>query len=185
MNLRSLSARESRLLAVLVAVALVVLADLAVIAPVLSGFADRASEREALLARHAANQRAIAAIPRLRRMAEAQGRGLADFALAAPDAATASDLLRERLQAQIGAAGGDFRGAEDVPARAGHVAARITARLAPGQLATFLAGAQNARPAIVITSLVIGADEALVTGHANQLDVQLEASVPFHPAARG
>jgi hypothetical protein len=177
-----MSPRERRLVALLVLVAMIALADLAVIAPIADGFADRARQREDLQARYYANDRIIAAIPRLRRQAEAQNKLLDHFALAAPDAGTASDMLREKLQAAVTAAGGDFRGGEDMPPLPGSVATRVSARLSSAQLFTLLAQVQNAHPLITITALGVGADDALVTGQAATLDVRLEASVPYHPA---
>ncbi len=176
--MRALSPRESRLVAVMILIALFVAVQWLVIGPVVAGFTGRAAERTDLALRYAANDRMIAAIPRLRRQAESRQRALAGFALRAPDQATATEQLRERLQAQVAAVGGDFRGAEDLPAAEGTAACRIRARLSSEQLFRLLALAQNARPALVIPSLVVGADDALIVAHAVTLDVQLDASIP-------
>lgn len=181
--MRALSPREARLVAVLILIALIALVQGLVIGPIISGFAARSAERADLTLRYAANDRMIAAIPRLRRQAQARNAALAGFALHAPDHATATQLLRERLQGQVAAVGGDFRGAEDLSAATGTAACRVRARLTSEQLYRLLALAQNARPALVITSLVIGADDALVTARAATLDVQLDASIPVLAAA--
>ena len=180
--MRPLSPRESRLVAILVLLALIALADVAIFAPLIDGFADRARQRQDLAIRYAANSRIIATIPRLRRQAESRNRLLDRYALAAPDAATAEDLLRERLQSAISAVGGEFRGGEGVPSSPGRVATRVSARLSSAQLTTLLTQVQNAPPLILVTALGVSADEALVTGQAATLDVHLEASVPYHPA---
>ena len=180
--MRTLSPREARLIAILVLLALVALAYLAVIQPILSGFAERADQRQQLQMRFAANERMIAAIPRLRRQAESQNRLVPRFALTAANPGAASELLRDRLQASVAAAGGDFRGGEDLAVAGGMVGTRINARLTAAQLNILVAQIQNSSPLITITALTIGADDALVTGRAETLDVQIEASVPYRPA---
>jgi hypothetical protein len=179
MTWRPLSPREAKLVAVAILLAAVGLAWLGVVQPIVAGFADRAAQREQLLARQVANDRMIAAIPRLRRAAQDHQRALAAFTLPASDAPTATGQLRAALQAALMAAGGTFRGAEDLlPPPAGRVACRLSARLSPDQLGRFLALAQNHRPALLITALTINAEDALVTGRATSLDVQLDASAP-------
>lgn len=181
--MRTVSPRESRLIAVLVLIALVAVAQALIVGPLVAGFAARAAERTELATRYAANDRMIAAIPRLRRQAETRTRAMQAFALHASDPAQATELLRDRLQAQITAVGGDFRGSEDLTAPAGSAACRIRARLSSEQLARLLVLAQNARPALVVSSLVVGADDALVAARAATLDVQLDVSIPVLAAA--
>lgn len=185
MSTRSLTPRQSQ--AAAVAILLVVLAVVAflIVGPLIAGFQQRAAQREQFALQYGANARNIAAIPRLRRMAGAHEQLLGDFLLEAPDAATAGEALRQRLQAAIVALGGEFRGGEDIaPSAAGQAAVRVTARLSEGQLSQLLASVQNSKPYLTITAVVIGADEALVTGQASALDVQIEASIPYRPAAK-
>jgi hypothetical protein len=187
--MRPLSARESRLLAVLLLVAAVTLVDVVVVQPLLDGFTARAQQRQVLLARYAANDRLIGAIPRLAREAAQRDRLLAGYTLSAPDAGTAADALRDRVQAAATAVGGDFHGAEDIvqaPGASGpasDVAVRATLRLSAKQLTKFLATLENARPFVTITALAVRADDTLVTGQATTLDVTLEAAIPYHPAS--
>lgn len=183
MNGRTLSPREARLIAILVLVAVIALVWLLVVGPIAAGFAERSAQRTELGLRLAANDRLIASVPRLRRAAEARDRALGAVIQIAPDAATANGALRDRLQAAVVATGGSFRGAEDLPATRTRVACRLRARLSPDQLNRFLVLVQNTRPALVITSLVVGGEDALVTGRASDLDVQLEASLPVRLAA--
>jgi Type II secretion system (T2SS), protein M subtype b len=180
---RTLSPREARLVAILILLAVIGAFWLLVVGPFLRGFAERAAERAELAARVAANDRMIAAVPRLRTAAEARKRALGAVIQIAPDTATASGVLRDRLQAALVATGGSFRGAEDLPGTRGRVSCRLRARLSPDQLNRFLVLAQNARPAIIVTSLVLSGEEALVTGRTSELDVQLEASLPVRLAA--
>ena len=180
MSARSLSPRQAQAAALLILLGLLAFVAFVIVGPLVSGFQERAAQREQLALQYSANARNIAAIPRLRRMARAHEQLLGDFVLEAPDAASAGEVLRQRLQTAIIALGGDFRGGEDIPAAAaGQAAARITARLSASQLNQLLANAQNSRPYLTITALVIGADEALVTGQTSALDVQIEASVSY------
>lgn len=182
----ALSPRESRLLAVLLLVAAAALVDLVVIMPLQDGFAARAQQRQQLLARYAANDRLIGAIPRLSRQAAQRDRQLADEVLSAADAGTAADLLRARLEAAATAVGGDFHGAEDIVATPGrpidHIATRAALRLSAAQLTPFLIRLENARPFITISALAIRADDTLVTGQATTLDITLDAAIAFRPA---
>lgn len=181
--MRRLSRNESRLIALLILVAMLVLFDLAVVSPILAGFAERAEQRALLIRRYEANDRMIAAIPRLGRLAEARSRAAADYAMAATDSASAGEMLRARLQSAVLAAGGQFLSGEDVAAPANTAAARITVRIAWAQLPGLLASLQNRRPFLTISSLAIGADDALVTGRTTTLDVQIEAAIPTRAAA--
>lgn len=177
--MRSLSARESRLLAVLALIAAIAAVDLAVVDPLVSGFAQRRTERQALQARLDANNRMIAAIPRLRRQAEAGQRAMARYVLTAPDPESAGQMLRDHLQNAVHAVGGEFRGSEDFPPVRDRVTVRIDAAVTAGQLAALLAGIQNSPPFLTIGSLVVNADDAAIVGQASQLEIQLEASVPL------
>lgn len=180
--MRPLSPRESRLLAVLLLLAAIALVDVGAIAPLQDGFAARARQRQELLARYAANERLIGAIPRLSRAAAQRDRQLAGYMLAAPDGATAAGLLRDRLEAAATAVGGDFHGAEDIARPPGMVATRAALRLSAAQLTQFLAIVENARPFVTIDSLSVSAADTLVTGKATTLDVTLEAAIADHPA---
>lgn len=184
--MHTLSPRESRLLAVLLLVAVVAVGDLVLVQPVLDGFAARAQQRQQLLARYAANDRLIGAIPRLRRQAAQRDRQVADYTLSAPDAATAADMLRARVEAAAIAVGGDFHGSEDIAPTPGrlpdHIAIRAALRLSAAQLTQALLRLENTRPFITITALSIRADDTLVTGQAATLEVSLEAAIAFRPA---
>lgn len=184
----ALSRRESRLLAVLLLVGAVALTDLAIVEPLLGGFAERARQRQELFARYAANDRLIGAIPRLGREAARRDAQLAAYELPAADAAAAADALRDRLQAAAIAVGGDFHGAEDIAQppgsnhAAGSVATRVALRLSAAQLPQFLALVENARPYVTIDALTVHAEDTLVTGQAPTLEVSLEAAIAYRSA---
>lgn len=183
--MRPLSLRERRLVAVLILVAVVALVFRLVIAPLTNGFAERAARKRDLALQYEHNVRVIATVPRLTRAAERMRADVRPFTLAADDVQGARDLLKERLQQTVERAGGEFRSAADVEADPSWVRAGATARLTLPQLTAVLAALQNTPPWLVIDTLTIGADDALVTGRASNMDVQLEASIPLRtPAAR-
>ncbi|WP_353229028.1 type II secretion system protein GspM [Novosphingobium sp.] len=181
--MRALSPRESRLVAVLLLLAALALVYVAVIQPLFGGFADRADAREALLTRYAANNRTIAAIPRLGRQAAARSRQTARYALIAADRATAADQLRDRMQAAANAVGGEFHGAEDVTAAPAMMAMRVAMRVPAGKLPALIAAVENAPPLLTITGLAVSADDALVSGATSNLDVKFDIAIAFRPAA--
>lgn len=180
--MRALSAREQRLVALLLLVVAAALVQLVVIGPIVSGFTSRAERRAMLQLRYQANQRVIGAIPRLRREAERQRAATDRFTLRAADAGTADEALRERLQHAVEAAGGEFRGSESIAVTPGWAGARLTARLSAPQTMALIAMLENQTPYLIARALVVSADDALVTGHASPLDVQLEVSVPLRLA---
>lgn len=180
--MRALSKRESRLVAVMILIIALVLADLIVVQPLISGFTERAQARRDLAMRYAANQRLIAAIPRLVREAARHDAALGRFVLAAPDAGAAADVLHQRVQSAVNAVGGSFRGSEDLPPTPGAVATRASLRLTTAQLARAIALLENGSPLITVTAIATGADDALVTGTATDLDVQLDLTLAFRPA---
>ena len=180
--MRSLNRREARLVALALLLALLVLIDLAVIDPLVSGFSARAQQRQELAAHIQANDRKIAAIPRLRRLAQARESMAGDYSLAVNDSAGGGEALRARVQTAALAAGGAFVSGEDVTAPTGTAASRASVRVGWEKLPAFIASLENQRPYLTISSLAIGADDALGTGRATMLDVQIEAAIPTHPA---
>jgi general secretion pathway protein M len=181
--MRPLSARERKLIAVALLIAALAIAWLGVVNPILSGFAARAERRELLLQRQAYAQRLIASIPRLRRQAERQRSSLRDFAIAAPDPARAGDMVAERLRTEIENAGGEFRASDRAAAPPGIVRVRADARLSLDQLVALLGRLQNDPPFLVVESLTIAADRALIENSLGELDVRLEVSIPFGASA--
>jgi len=179
--MRALSKREARLVALLILVGALVVAGWVVVQPLLEGFNERAAARRQLAERYAANRRLIGAVPRLEREAQRRDEALARFVTPALDAGAASDLLRQRVQAAISSVGGDFRGTEDVPAPARTVVTRASLRVNASQLGRLIAQLENGRPLLNVIALTVSADDALVTGHATYLDVQLELSLAYHP----
>lgn len=182
--MRALSLRERRLIAIALAVLAVALVWLLVVAPLLNGFAKRATERETLSAAYQRNSRLINAIPAQRRRAERQSALKDSFFLGAPNANLARDRLRERLRKEFTQAGGVVSAVQDVPSPAGSARAWVQGRMTLHQLQVMLWTLDNSPPYLITESLRISADKALETGRLDILDIRLEASVPTLPAAR-
>ncbi len=178
-GLSRLSAREQRLVAVLLLLALVALVVRGLVLPIADGFAARAEARRLAEMEYARNQRLIAGAPRLARVAQRQNRELANFILTAPTPAAGADRLQERLQAAIEAAGGEFRGGEALTGQPDQIAVRIEARMTQAQLAAVLARAQNVPPYLAVDGLTIAADSALTSSVPGPLDVRFDVSIPF------
>ena len=119
--IRTLSARERKLIAVALLLAVVALIWAIVIGPVISGFASRAEQRTQLRAEYQRNSRLINAIPALRRRAEKQQSVRDQLVIAAPNATLARDRLRERLRREFTVAGGQVTAVQDLPGQPGAV----------------------------------------------------------------
>ncbi len=180
---RTLSARERKLVAIGLLIAAIAMLQLAIIRPILTGFAERDALRATLIQRYAYNERLIASVPRFRRQAEGQRRHVQAFVIRARDEAQANVQLTERLRGAVGSAGGEFMASELPTAAAGTARVAITMRMTLDQLVALLDRLQNDKPYLVIESLNMAADQALVDGTLTPLDIRLEASIPFVPTA--
>ncbi|RIA46316.1 type II secretion system (T2SS) protein M subtype b [Hephaestia caeni] len=181
--MRPTSSRERRLLALLILMALVAFVWFAIVSPIVDGFSVRAERREQLNQRYLHNQRTIAAVPRLRRQAEEQRQHMDVFVLGAANAEAGREALKERLQRVVERVGGEVRAAVDAEGESGSVRAGISARMTLPQLIAALDQLQNTPPWLVLETLSVTANDALVTGQSSSMDVQVEASIPFRPAA--
>ncbi|MGI9375012.1 MAG: type II secretion system protein GspM [Tsuneonella suprasediminis] len=180
---RPISPRERQLIALLILVALVALVWFVIVSPILSGFSARAQQRNELTLRYLHNQRTIATVPRLRRQAEEERRRIDTYVVAAHDAEAGREVLKERLRRAVEAAGGEVRGAEDTEGEAGWARASVGARVTLPQLVAVLDRLQNAPPWLVVETLSVEANDALVTGQSSSMDIRLEAAIPFRAAA--
>ncbi|WCM28035.1 type II secretion system protein GspM [Sphingomonas sp. QA11] len=169
-------------MALLILTALVALVHLAIVSPIVGGFATRTERREALTLRYAHNLRTIGSIPRLRRRAEQQRDSIGAFVIEARNVEAGREVLKERLQHTIEHAGGEFREGGDGEGQPGWARARASARMTLPQLTATLDQLQNSSPWLVIETLSVAANDALVTGQSSTMDVQIEVSVPLRPA---
>jgi general secretion pathway protein M len=176
--MRAMSPRESRLVAVLVLLALVALVMLAIVYPIANGFAERAAERDRLALRFALDQRLIASIPRLRRAAEQQRVAVSRYVATGVPARVAAEQLQDRVGSAVEASGGEIRSVE------GSVESdRIRARLALSanlpQLLEIVRKIQDGQPYATIDTLTITADQALISGKPDIMDVTFDVSIPY------
>lgn len=175
---RSLSPRERSLVAILILVAVVGLFWMAIIGPILSGFSDRSAQRALLTRQYQANQRIIGSIPRLRRQAEQQREQVRNIVVAAPTKAAALTSLQDRVQKTIENAGGEVRAVDDATNDEAAVRTRASARMTLGQLTTVLTRLENEPPYLAVESLDISADQAVISGRLDLMEVAFDVSVP-------
>jgi len=180
--MNSLSARERKLVAIGILVALVALAWGLIVSPILAGFEARTAQRERLASAFARNERLIASIPRLRRAIEARATTAANFRTEGANVAAATEALKERLSGQVSSNGGELRAMQEIGDRPGWVRAWVEARMTLPQLIATLQTVQNQPPYLAVNSLTISADRALQSGKLDLMDIRLEASSPTSPA---
>lgn len=181
--MRRLSQRERRLVAVGILLALLGLVWLAVAAPILGGFAARQDERESMRLAYARNQRAIASIAAYRRQADEQRRTAPRYAVAAPSALLASDLLRERITRTVGQSGGRLTAIQDLQAATpGWLRVRADAQLTLVQLVTLVRRLENEEPYLIVDYASVSANEAVRTRRLAPMDTRLEISARHQPA---
>ena len=182
----SLSERERRLIAILILIAVIAVAWLAILAPVIAGFETRAAERERLALVQASNQRLIDNVARLRRQAEAQQADKDRFHIIAPTPAAASEQLKDRIAALVGEAGGGVRALQDVEAVEGRIELRVEARLTDAQLVQLITRLQNAEPLLVVRALTVAVSaapgSAAAATSSRNLDVRFDVAASHSPA---
>ncbi|MEO0031001.1 MAG: hypothetical protein RIS94_759 [Pseudomonadota bacterium] len=177
--MRPLSPRERKLVAVLILVGAIALVLLAVIGPIVDGFAARDRQRMLLGQTFHANERRIGAIDALQAEAERQQSAMQALLMTAPNADEAGEALRERIEAVAEAEGAQVKASEALPADGTWARAAIDARMSHAQLATILARLNALRPALATDAMTVIADDALTNYKSDLIDVRLEASAPF------
>lgn len=177
--MNSISARERRLIAILILIGLTAFAWLGVISPVVSGFTARAEQREDLQQQFARNERQIAAITRLRKAVEAQRRGDVDFRTTGATAEDATEALKERVTDVVVGQGGELRAVQDVGDEPGWARIWVEAKMSLPQMTTTLTKLQNQTPFLAVNGVTIAADRALQSGDLDILDVRIEVSSPI------
>lgn len=179
------NAREQRLIAILILVAVIAIVWLAIVSPIADGFAARAEERRALLVQHARNETLAASLPALRSAAGRQRQDAARFAIVASNRRQAVDLLRERVRRTAQRHGIVIKSLQEVEARAGWVGVRADGASEISALTAFLSGLQNEPPYLLVDSLAVTSDAALQSDRAAPLEIRFAVSAPLTAAAGG
>ncbi len=181
--MRSLSARERKIVAVGLLVLLVLVVWALVVAPLIDGAMQRSQQRALLMATYERNARLINAIPAQRRKAEQMKPLVQRFAIGGNSAEAARKRLQEQLRAAFTKAGGQITTSQDSPSPDGAVRGWVEGRMTLPALEALLAGISDTPPYLTIESLRVSADSVLETGRLDKLDVRIEASIPYLPAA--
>lgn len=177
------NAREQRLIAVLILVAVLAIAWLGIVQPLVEGFAERREARALLLAQHRRNQQVAASLPLLRAAARRQRADAPRFALPARNGAEAIERLRDLVRAAAKRNAVVMRMSQSGADRPGWAMLRVNGVMELGHFARFVADVQNGQPIMLITSTSIAANAAFQTGTAGPMEVQLEISAPYDAAA--
>jgi len=182
--MRPMTPRERRLLAIGVLIAGVALLWLAGIQPLVSGFIDRAAQRDELRNTYRRNQRLAAALPAWRVAAERQRRDSARFLIAAAAEPLAVEALRERIQKLASDEGFPITGIEDLQGDAAPGIVRIRAdfTLTLTQLCETLRRLENEGAYVAVDYLSIAANDGTAGGRLGSLAVRLELSAAWGPA---
>jgi general secretion pathway protein M len=182
--MRSLSAREQKLIAAGILALAIGLVWLLIVGPILGGFSQRADERKTLLATYRRDQHILAGIPIWRADAEQQRRTAAAFALLEPSQAQATEALKSRIAGLAGQEGFTVKSIQDTQPdpKASKVRVRAQLVLSLPQLYESLRRLQTEEPYVSVEYVSISADRASETGHLGQMDVLLEVAADWRLA---
>jgi hypothetical protein len=177
---RPLSARERRLVAVGLLVAVVAVVWFLIVGPFVGGFFARAAERRDLIASHQRNQRTMASIPVWRKAAEAQRVHAERFAIPAQNEQLAVQALKEHLAGLATDEGFQITAIQDLDADnpADEAKVRADLQITLTQLQESLRRLETEGP-YVVEYLSVSADRALATGRSSRLLVRLEVGAPW------
>ncbi len=177
--MKSLSARERRIVALGLLVLALALVWFAMIAPVIGGFRAREEERQELLTSYARGERVIGAMRATRAALRAQHAAAGDYAIAAPNAAQAADLLRERVLTLAHAAHVTVSSVQDAQAPPGMVAVRADVTLSTDALGPLIARLESEPPWLTVEQFGVTADRAAEIDRGAPIDVRLDLSARF------
>jgi general secretion pathway protein M len=182
--MRPLSPRESRLVAVLLLVAVVAVVWLGIAAPLIGGFQARSAERARLLKTFESNRRLVASVGVWSQAAQRQRADAGRFSLAAPTETLAAEAMKARLQKLAADEGYTITAIQDLAADSppGQVRIRADAQLTLTQLCDSVRRLETEGAYVVVDFLSISADRALQSGRAAPLDIRLELSADYRPA---
>lgn len=183
--MKPLSARERRLAAIAILLAIVAGLWLGVVSPVIGGFLERGEERARLERDYARNARIIDSIRIWKHQALAQERDAGRYALSAPNATIAAQRLQQHVARIVGSVGGSIvRSGPQEPSVPGTARVGADLQLTLSQLYQVLKGIESGEPYVVVEFVSVGAERAFQTGHLAPLDVRLRLAARFRPVAQ-
>ncbi|MCW0182023.1 type II secretion system protein GspM [Zavarzinia sp.] len=177
--MRALSARESRLVAIglLVAVLLGILG--LVVQPLAEGFLSRAEERADLEAEYQRNARLLDGAAGWRAAAARQAETAPSFTLAAEDMPAATENLRGLLGEVFTEAGSQVRTvSEQAAPRPGWAGAGLEAEMALPQLHDALSRLAREHPPVIVDGISVTTLRNDDIGAAPRISVRIEVSAP-------
>lgn len=182
----ALAPRERRLIALGIMAAVFAIVWMIAVRPVLSGFAGREQRRQDLLATYTRGERVIGAMRVTRAAVRTQRATLGQYAILAPDQASAIDILRERVQVAARASHAVVASVQEAPAPSGFVAVDARLTISIDKLGPFVATVENGAPLLVVDQLGVSAEQAATSGHAAPVEVKLDLSARYDaPRGRG
>ena len=180
--MNGLALRERRLIAVALLLALVAVAWLGIVRPVMDGFADRADRRASALDDYTRNARVIRSYRRLRMEALAQARDAIAFEIVAPSPAAATELARDRLGRDLAASGASVHAVRQQPSGPATVRLSADFQISLAGLNTLFRRVHDQAPSGIVDSLSVAADSVAANGAAvrpSLLEVRLDVSFAY------
>ncbi|HSZ75282.1 MAG TPA: type II secretion system protein GspM [Rhizomicrobium sp.] len=176
-----LNPREKRIVAIGILVAVIAVAWVGIISPLVQGFLNRAAERHEILNIYARNQRVLEGIPVWRAQADAQKKSAAQYAVLAQSQVLAAQALKTRINKLVADEGGSLQNIGDVQndVPQGWVRVRADLQLTDMQLYKCLTRLDSEAPYVVIEYVSVAADRAFQTGHLEPMAVRIEIAAPF------
>lgn len=177
--MKAMNARERKLLAVGILIAVVLLLFALVVAPIAGGFSTRADEQAQLALTYTQNERLIGATPVWRQRANAQRTDQASYAIVAASPDAALDAIRQRARKTFAGVGNVISSVQALESDAGWVRAQIDGQVGLTSLTQGLRRLQTETPYLVVESVSIAADEAANTGNIGLMNVRLEIAARY------
>ncbi len=173
-----LSAREQRLIALAILVGVIALAWIAVVSPIVRGFADRREARAIAVADIQRNARLISSFGAVRGEAAALRRALGVYALSAASPPAAIQAARERLARAVASQAGTLQALRNQPSPAELVRLQADMRITLAGLVGLLHQLEDGRPYAVVDALSVTTGDA-AAGPLAPLEIRLEISYSY------
>ena len=170
---------ERRLIALGLLALAVALLGFGVIAPIAGGFAARAEQRDQLTDELIRGRRLLAERGFWRAQALRQRADGERFAVGAPSASAAAELVSDRISAAVQTPGGALSSLREQPPSPGEARLRLDAKLTLTQLVATLKLLEGQKPYIIIEGLSIAADPTATAGQLPPMDVRIDLAVPY------